>query len=217
MNALIVFVKYPEPGKVKTRLGAEIGLECAAELYELFMRRTFELCQIAGADKVYVAYEPKECQDQFAALIPEEFEQFSQEGDSLGERLQNAFQLVFNKNVDKVMALGSDSPTLPVNLVKSAFDRLDSVDLVLGPAEDGGYYLIGCKAPHPSLFQNIHWSSSSVLQSTLRRAQRLNLSYCLLPEWYDVDDRISLRRAIQDDESGRIGLCFSRHSERSSD
>jgi len=214
VNAIIVFAKYPEPGKVKTRLGAQIGNEAAARLYRLFLTQTFELCQARDeAWLSYVAFEPQEREEWFREVVPGSFRLVAQTGESLGARLQAAFHNVFADGAQRVIAIGSDSPTLPREYLLQAFERLHKFDLVLGPAEDGGYYLVGLAQPRPELFEGILWSSSSVLEQTLKRAQDQALSYHLLPLWYDVDDRATLQRAAREDASGRITTCLQEHSQ----
>jgi len=213
MTALILFLKYPEPGKVKTRLGAELGFELAAKLYELFIKQTFELAQNCSAQQIFVAYEPIDRKDEFAEFVPKKFAIFPQEGKNLGERMLNAFKDAFARGYKNVAILGSDSPTLPLENIDDAFEKLSKSDLVLGPAEDGGYYLIGLNKAHCGLFENIEWSSDSVLQLTIESAKKLQLSYELLPSWYDVDNKETLIRAAKDEKNGMIKSLIERHSE----
>ena len=213
MKALILFLKYPETGKVKTRLGAEVGFELAAELYRLFIQKTFELGHNSSAQKVFVAFEPADREAEFCEFIPKKFSVFPQEGKNLGERMLNAFQYAFVRGYKNVAILGSDSPTLPLEKIDDAFEKLGKSDLVLGPAEDGGYYLIGLNQAHPGLFENIEWSSSSVMQTTIERAEKLRLQYKLLSVWYDVDTRETLLRAAKDEKSGVIKSLLEKHSE----
>ena len=212
MTALILFLKYPEPGKVKTRLGAELGFELAAKLYELFIKQTFELAQNCSARQIFVAYEPLDRKDEFAEFVPKKFAIFPQEGKNLGERMLNAFQDAFARGYKNVAILGSDSPTLPLENIDDAFEKLSKSDLVLGPAEDGGYYLIGLNKAHCGLFENIEWSSDSVLQLTIESAKKLQLSYELLPSWYDVDNKETLIRAVKDEKNGMIKSLIEQHS-----
>ncbi|MFQ5675492.1 MAG: TIGR04282 family arsenosugar biosynthesis glycosyltransferase [bacterium] len=200
----MIFVKYPEPGKVKTRLGSEIGFQEAASLYRLFMEQTFELAQRSSAEKKYVAFAPGDREASFSEIIPESFELVPQDGRTLGARMLNAFQCTFEAGADGTVILGSDSPTLPLQFLEAAFATLTKHDLVLGPAEDGGYYLIGMKEYHPGIFESIEWSSSSVLETTLRKAKESQLRTKLLKTWYDIDDKPTLVRAANDDRSGRI-------------
>ncbi len=214
MKAVIIFVKYPEPGKVKTRLGKTIGFDLAAELYRLFMLETFEFVRGLQATRVFVAFEPLEKRDHFEAIVPDGFECFAQQGNDLGERLIHAFEHVFAAGSEHVVAIGSDSPTLPVGYVRQAYSLLRQHDLVLGPAEDGGYYLIGLKQMHSALFRGVPWSSSSVLASTLAAAKKLNLKTAALSTWYDVDDMETLRRALDDEGNGAIAKVVQAHPGR---
>lgn len=207
----MIFAKYPTPGKVKTRLGGQIGYRLAADLYHLFIEQTLELARRAAPDTIYLAYEPEERLDDFKKLIHDGLSYFAQHGKDLGQRMLNAFNYVLNQSSYKVIILGSDSPTLPVQIVKDAFKRLHASDLVLGPAEDGGYYLIGVKKVHKDIFKNIQWSSSSVLQKTIERASDVGLTCSILPEWYDVDELKNLERAAQDDPSGKIKTYLEKH------
>ncbi len=204
MKSIVIFIKYPTPGKVKTRLGAQVGLDLAANLYHIFIGKTFQLARNSVADQIFVAYDPEEQFNKYSQIIPSEFKHFPQKGDNLGSRLSNAFDYVFSQESNKVIVLGSDSPTLPTDFVNEAFNRLDGNDLVLGPAEDGGYYLIGLKLSHKGLFENIKWSSVSVLDTTVQRAKSLKLTRSLLPIWYDVDEVETLKRAAEHDTSGAI-------------
>lgn len=209
----MIFVKYPAPGKVKTRLGAEIGNRLATDLYHLFIELTLDLGRRAAPDAIYIAYEPEERWNDFKRLIPSGFDCFPQHGKDLGQRMLNAFEHVLTQSPNKVIILGSDSPTLPVHIVKDAFKRLDASDLVLGPAEDGGYYLIGLKKVCTGIFENIQWSSASVLQNTVERASNMGITYSLLTEWYDVDELEDLKRAVNDDSSGKIKAYLQKHTQ----
>ncbi|MCG8608135.1 TIGR04282 family arsenosugar biosynthesis glycosyltransferase [bacterium] len=203
MNAIVVFAKFPESGKVKTRLGKQIGNDAAASLYKLFMAQTFQITAQLDAT-CFVTVEPAYKAEQFANYVPRDCYIFPQKGQDLGRRLLHAFDFVFSQKSTKVIALGTDSPTLPAEYVTEAFQRLDYTDVVIGPAEDGGYYLIGINQPQKALFEGIKWSSDLVLKTTIERAQKIGLSYSLLPIWYDVDELDSLRRAAADDATGGI-------------
>ncbi len=212
MKAIIIFAKYPEPHKVKTRLGAQIGHTLAADLYRIFIEQTIALAAACSADRIFIAYEPKEHASEFQKILPVGVATFPQDGIDLGKRLLNAFQWTFSQGASRVVIIGSDSPTLPPQFIGSAFDSLQYSDIVIGPAVDGGYYLIGSKTAHPQLFENIEWSSTSVLEKTLERASELRLTYSLLSKWYDVDEIESLRRAVKDDPTGHIKNFLFKHS-----
>lgn len=210
MNVLIIFVKLPTPGQVKTRLGKIIGNQEAAELYRLFIQETFAMARQLADCKIHVAFEPTQPGESFDDIIPGEFLHFPQQGKDLGERMCNAFRHGLTQ-AQKVVIIGSDSPTLPGDYIEQAFERLTHSDLVLGPAEDGGYYLIGMKELHVKLFDNIAWSSDAVFRTTLQRAKRLQLKVALLPAWYDVDDLDALLRAAEDDQNGKIRTYLDEH------
>jgi hypothetical protein len=194
--ALLVFVKYPEPGKVKTRLASIIGANLAAQLYSEFIRATFSFVQQIEAAARFVAFTPAEKEQEFRELFPEPFQWFAQiDSVDLGARIHHAIRYVQQAGCSHVLSIGTDSPSLPAEYLDQAAAALASNDLVLGPATDGGYYLIGLKnAPPSELFTGIAWSTERVLHQTLQRAGQLRMSVHLLPSWYDVDDVATLRR-----------------------
>ncbi len=193
--ALIVFVKYPEPGKVKTRLAKFIGFERAAELYREFAAMTFQNCERLRHAARFAAFTPPERKEELRAMFPGEWQWLEQHASQdLGVRLHHAINTVLKLGYRRVLTIGTDSPTLPVAYLEEAAEKLTEYDLVLGPAEDGGYYLIGLQAAPTALFEGIAWSTEKVLAQTLERAKRLDLSVHLLPEWYDVDDLTTLEK-----------------------
>ncbi len=212
MNDLIIFAKYPEPGKVKTRLGKTIGFELACEFYKVFLKLTFDMAKNSSINSVKIYFAPEDKKDEFGKMIPDEFSLFPQSGGSLGTKLHNAFRDSFNSGANKTVIIGSDSPTLPSTVIRDAINHLNDNDLVLGPADDGGYYLIGTSVPYEFLFEDIDWSTTSVLAQTLSKAKQNKLKHCLLQEWYDVDDLPSLKKAKSDDTSGVIAELMNKHS-----
>lgn len=211
MNALIVFAKYPEPRKVKTRLGATIGFELACEFYKIFLQLTFDLARDSNIDSIKIYFTPEDKENEFKKMIPDEFNLIPQKGDCLGAKLHNAFRDSFKSGAKKTVIIGSDSPTLSSTVIREAINHLEHKDLVLGPADDGGYYLVGAKEPSKFLFEDIDWSTTSVLANTIKKAEQKKLKYFLLPEWYDVDDLQSLKRAKSDDNSGLIAELMDKH------
>ncbi len=193
--ALIVLVKYPEPGKVKTRLAKSIGAARAAELYREFAARTFQTSARLAHAVRFAAFTPREKEAELRAMFPGE-EQWLEQHSSpdLGARMYEAFSAVLALGYRRVLTIGTDSPTLPLAYLEEAAAKLNEHDLVLGPAEDGGYYLIGLKAAPSALFEGVAWSTEKVLAQTLERAEMMNLSVHLLPEWYDVDDLATLEK-----------------------
>ncbi len=193
--AVVVMAKAPRPGEVKTRLVPPLDPPLAAELYRCFLLDRLE--QIATLDGIrrVVAYAPHEAADVFAALAPG-FERIPQTGDDLSARLVDCFARLFADDLDGVIVMDSDSPTLPLGLVRDAVRRMGEpmVDVVLGPTEDGGYYLLGLRAPHPELFTGMPWSTAGVCAETLARAHATGLTTASLATWYDVDTGADLAR-----------------------
>jgi rSAM/selenodomain-associated transferase 1 len=147
-----------------------------------------------------LAYTPDEAEPFFKRFAPPGFAFTPQVGADLGERLDNVLAQCLLDGYKQAVVMDSDSPTLPAALLKRAFRELEDseVDVVLGPCEDGGYYLIGVKTPSPALFQGIAWSTSAVTAETLERAQEQGLRVVCLPRWYDVDVYEDLERLAEE-------------------
>ena len=193
-NALLVVAKRPQPGHTKTRLTPPLAPDQAAALYQCFLQDTLDLIRQVPDVHPAIAYLPADARDYFAALAPD-FELLLQEGPDLGTRLDNALTRYLERGYERVAIMNSDGPTLPPAFLADAFDRLgEGADVVLGPADDGGYYLIGLKDPAPFLLRGVRMSTPDVLADTLALAAEAGLKVALLPEWYDVDDIASLAR-----------------------
>jgi rSAM/selenodomain-associated transferase 1 len=195
-NALLVVAKRPAAGRTKTRLTPPLSPGQAAALYECFLRDTLDLIRrVPGAQPV-IAYLPAQARDYFVRLAPD-FEHVCQDGPDLGTRLDNALTRYLHLGYQRVAIMNSDSPTLLVSHLIAAFASLtDGVDVVLGPCDDGGYYLIGLKRPAPRLLREVRMSTPDVVADTLALADEEGLRVKLLPTWYDVDDAASLTRLI---------------------
>jgi len=199
-TALLMFAKYPEPGKVKTRLAASVGAGLAAQLYQEFIRSTFALAQQVEVAARFVTFAPADKEQDFRKLFPESGFWFAQaDSADLGVRLHRAIQHVQACGYAKVITIGTDSPSLPAAYLSQAMAALSTHDLVLGPATDGGYYLIGVKSAPRELFTGIAWSTEKVLEQSQLRAEELGMSVHQLPRWYDVDDLAALRRFCAED------------------
>ena len=198
-RALIVVAKEPQAGKTKTRLSPPLSGRQAAELYRCFLLDTLELMLRVGIAQPILAYTPDEAEPFFRDLLAG-FEFTPQVGADLGERLDHALTHCLEDGYSQALVMDSDSPTLPLDILEQAFRELEDpdVDVVLGPCEDGGYYLIGIKAPCPALFQGIAWSTSTVTVETLQRAEEQGLRVVRLPEWYDVDVYEDLQRLAKE-------------------
>jgi rSAM/selenodomain-associated transferase 1 len=193
-NALLVVAKRPAPGKTKTRLVPPLSSEQAAALYECFLQDTFDLVRQVPDVQPVVAYLPAEAETYFADLTPD-FEHILQEGAGLGARLDNALTCYLRRGYQRVVIMNSDGPTLPASCLTAAFETLaGEIDVVLGPCDDGGYYLIGIKRPAPRLLREVRMSTHSVTRDTLNLAAEEGLRVELLPGWYDVDDAAALTR-----------------------
>jgi rSAM/selenodomain-associated transferase 1 len=197
---LIIMAKQPSPGAVKTRLSPPLRLHDSLALYSAFLRDTISLvdatCGLAGNITPAIAYTPADAEGYFRALAPDRFVLLPQIGADLGERLRNLPAQAGELGYSPVAMISSDSPTLPASVVVQCFTELrrSEVDAVLGPCDDGGYYLIGMKRPQPALFAGIDWSTRRVTSQTLRAADAEGLRMSLLPTWPDVDTADDLRR-----------------------
>lgn len=194
-NALLVVAKRPAAGQTKTRLSPPLEPRAAAALYECFLRDTLELVRQVPFVRPVIAYSPQGEEAYFHRLAPG-FELLLQTGDSLGARLDHATTTYLRRGCRGVVIMDSDSPTLPAVYLSQAFEALarPDVDVVIGPCEDGGYYLIGIKRLAPRLLREVRMSTPRVTRDTLALAEQDDLRVHLLPAWYDVDDSASLER-----------------------
>jgi rSAM/selenodomain-associated transferase 1 len=191
--------KAPRPGEVKTRLSPPLTPEEAAALNVCFLRDMTSAIAIEsskGSARGVAVYTPVGAEAFFAEIIPAEFQLIPQRGGKLGERVTFAMEDLFKLGFTSVCLINSDSPTVPQRAFAEAATVLAQPEekVVLGPSDDGGYYLIGLNKLHRPLFQNIAWSTENVLEQTLERAQQMKLDVHLLPSWYDVDDYRTLSR-----------------------
>lgn len=195
-NALIVVAKRPAPGKTKTRLSPPLTPELASELYECFLFDTLDqMRQVDDAQRM-IAYLDE--YDYFQRIAPD-FELTPQEGHDLGSRLDNALTDCLSCGYERAVIMDSDSPTLPTTYLSQAFQVLsDGADVVLGPCDDGGYYLIGIKKPTPRLLREVHMSTPTVAAETMALAKEEGLHVVTLPVWYDIDNVATLSRLIED-------------------
>ncbi|HEV3079847.1 MAG TPA: TIGR04282 family arsenosugar biosynthesis glycosyltransferase [Gemmataceae bacterium] len=181
-----LFVKAPRPGQVKTRLAAAVSNHWAAAVAEAFLLDTIQrLAKVAAPCSLY--FTPPDAGPYFESLAAHRFTLAPQGEGDLGCRMTAYFAEQFRTGATRVMLVGSDSPTLPIAYIQDGFAMLDSHDVVLGPATDGGYYLVGCAREAPAIFANIPWGSSQVLRDTVGAIAGAGCRLALLPPWYDVD------------------------------
>jgi rSAM/selenodomain-associated transferase 1 len=201
--ALGIMTKAPEPGKVKTRLTPPLTPEEAAQLNICFLRDVAHsislACQQEPARGVGI-YTPVGAEAVYENTLPLEFFLIAQRGDDFGQRLVLAAEDLFTVGFESVCLINSDSPTIPPTNFSEAANELarHGERIVLGPSDDGGYYLIGLKKMHRRLFEEIDWSTEQVLEQTLRRAEEINVPVHFLPAGFDVDDRATLHRLCEE-------------------
>lgn len=184
-NGLIIFQKNAVLGKVKTRIAKKIGDQKALEIYEELSKYTYQVCNSIKASK-YI---------YFSDFIPSasisdsgDYLLAIQSGFDLGSKMKNAFQYLFTNNFEKVILIGTDCGEIESKHLEEAFELLESCDVVLGPARDGGYYLVGMKSQIPGFFENIPWSTAQVLLLTLEKLDQAQINYSLLDLLSDVDE-----------------------------
>ena len=186
--ALVIFVKNPEHGKIKTRLAASIGDDKALNVYRQLLLHTKAVTENLPFDKI-VFYSERIVEPD---MWDENYYKQIQEGNNLGERMKNAFNFAFNNVHSKVVIIGTDCPGLNEQIITKAFKALDDTDVVIGPAFDGGYYLLGLNKLHSFLFEDIQWSTAQVLPATIEKCRHHQLSVSLLQQLHDIDEEKDL-------------------------
>ncbi|WNW01353.1 TIGR04282 family arsenosugar biosynthesis glycosyltransferase [Tenacibaculum sp. HL-MS23] len=193
-NLLLIFTRNPELGKAKTRLAKTVGDETALDIYKFLLDKTKEVTTNLPCDKaVYYSVKVRE-NDIWNNDV---FKKHQQEGEDLGIRMLNAFKDGFEAGYEKIMIVGSDLYDLTPNHINDAFSKLDTNDVVIGPAEDGGYYLLGMKNLQSAIFKNKKWGTATVRKDTLKDLHKVSVH--LLEELNDVDvfDDIKNHKAFQ--------------------
>ncbi|MDT8410845.1 MAG: TIGR04282 family arsenosugar biosynthesis glycosyltransferase [Vicingaceae bacterium] len=179
-NLLVVFVKNIRLGKVKTRLAQTIGNENAFLIYKELVKITEKATQQLQNCTIQIYFS-----DEIEETQWDNCKKFIQQGNDLGEKMQHAFQQGFTSGYEKIVLIGSDLPAISASIIQQGFDALNSNDIVFGPAEDGGYYLVGMNKLHPTIFQNKPWSNEELLSVTLKELSGYKLQ--LLPFLNDID------------------------------
>jgi rSAM/selenodomain-associated transferase 1 len=237
--ALAIMTKAPQTGRVKTRLVPPLTPEEAAELNKCFLRDTAAVISSAcspdqsgrplnstndrldfGADRApkqcrpIAVYTPVGAESAYSDILPAEFSLLPQRGDGFGERLYFAIEDLFKCGFSSACLIDSDSPTVPAENFAEAVELLSAHEdrVVLGPSDDGGYYLIGVKKPHWHLFEQIDWSTERVLTQTIQRATEIGRQIKLLPSGYDVDDDVSLHRLCNELLADKAAVDIAPHT-----
>jgi rSAM/selenodomain-associated transferase 1 len=200
--ALAVMTKAPRPGQVKTRLVPPLTPDEAAQLNVCFLRDTAAAISASTGTfaRGVAVYTPVGSESDYSDILPGDFALLPQRGDEFGQRLMHAGEDLFRIGFSSICLIDSDSPTVAAEVYADAAKllSLDGDRVVLGPSDDGGYYLIALKQLHRSMFEKIDWSTERVLEQTIARASEFNLPVELLPPGYDVDDRTTLRRLCEE-------------------
>jgi len=208
--ALAIMTKVPRAGRVKTRHTPPLRPEEAAKLNVCFLRDTASAIAAAGADAQGVGcYTPVGEEEAYRDIFPADFQLIAQREGSFGERLTGAVEDLLSVGFAAVCLINSDSPTVPASAFAEAVNLLlqPNDSLVLGPSDDGGYYLIGMKQLHHEVFAGIDWSTERVLEQTKERAARTGLPLHLLPDGFDIDNEASFRRLQQELSSPNESLA----------
>ena len=194
--AVAVMAKAPGVSPVKSRLHAALTAERATELYRCFLLDRLDAVAALENVSAVIAFTPEEAERVVKELAPPGFRLIAQRGGDLGQRLSGLLAELLERGHAGAIAIDSDSPTLPMRYVAEAAEVLAAGrgDVVLGPCDDGGYYLVGLGSPQPALFEDIAWSTDTVFAATLEKAHSRGLSVHVLPRWFDVDTEADLQR-----------------------
>lgn len=185
--------KVPSAGNVKTRLASVISPAECEKLAAAFLQDAAAKAN-AACENVFIAFTPPHAADKLNAFLPAA-QSFPQTGDDLGERMLNAFQLVFAKGFAEVVMIGTDSPTFPIDYFEQAFEYLETnSEIVLGRTADGGFYLVGLRVLRREIFESVVWSSRETFEQVYRNVQNLGLHLRETPSWYDVDEPPDLNK-----------------------
>jgi rSAM/selenodomain-associated transferase 1 len=195
---LVIIAKEPQIGTTKTRLSPPLDLAEAAELFEALLADTIALASSVKEVDLAVAVTPPESIGYFERKTPLGTILIPVTCDNIGDCLLQVFDELFQRGYPKVLAFNSDGPSLPKEYIHLAVRLLDDHDLVFGPSEDGGYYLVGSKELFSEIFTGIKWSTPEVLERSIAKAEVMNLQIALLPEWYDVDTERDIKRLLKE-------------------
>lgn len=196
-RCVVLFVKLPEKGRVKSRLALHVGEDMALRLYENMVLDAIDMLK-RGRFPFRICYTPQDARDQMTGWLGQEYDYQPQTGGDLGDRMEGAFVRVFSGDIEQVLLIGSDIPGLTTGVIEEAFTSLLTNDAAIGPADDGGYYLIGFRKNtfFPGIFHDMAWSTSAVFRETTDRLHEVSRKVHLLPELTDVDTVEDLRTLL---------------------
>jgi uncharacterized protein len=194
-NELLLFAKAPRLGEVKTRLAQALGAEGALNAYQILLKTLAE--QIHSLESVTVCFSPNDGERELRPFFPNRWKFRAQQGGDLGERLTDAIAFSFRGGAERVVVIGSDCPYVSVELIHQAWDWLEQSDVIFGPAEDGGFYLVGLNEAYPQLFENVPWSTEEALAKSLANAHTLGLRTALGPRLPDIDTEVDWLKFLE--------------------
>jgi len=202
-RCIILFVKLPEKGKVKSRLASRLDGDMVLRLYECMVLDAIDMLN-SGHYSFRICFDPPEASDRIREWLGHAYSYMPQLGDDLGEKMEQAFSRVFSEEVSKAVLIGSDVPGVSSAIIDEAFQSLATHDSVIGPASDGGYYLIGFRksALCPDIFHHMTWSTATVFEETVRRLRQASRSIHVLPECIDVDRKEDLVMLLRQHGAG---------------
>lgn len=205
-NALILFAVIPPTEKSQNRLMPFLCAEECKSLYNCFVKDVYQKSRISGVD-VYVFFSPQDKKGVFQSLLGTDAVLLPQHGDDLGQKMKNAIGAVLRMGYEKVVLMGTDIPHIHTETIRNAFDSLDVRDIVIHPALDGGYYLIGMKQEHDSIWNIRRYGTNTVMYDTLQHIKAQNLSTSVGQMYYDIDCKEDLRQLWNDVKRGAVCNC----------
>ena len=196
-DKILLFIKYPNHGAVKSRLAESVGESTACALYKCFVDDILTTLKGINA-QIVICYYPVYLKEKMAAWLGRRYDYIPQIGENLGDRLQYCCNISLKEGAEKIIVLASDIPEISQEIIKNAFSQLEDNDMVIGPSEDGGYYLIGFKnkSYYNNIFEDISWSSKYVFQETLEKMDRCQLRYFILDTLNDMDTIADIRKFL---------------------
>jgi uncharacterized protein len=203
-NALMIFIKAPRLGEIKTRLQPELSPAASLKIFKAMGKDLVDRFSRSEYFDLFIQYWPGDALWEMQSWLGANLNYIPQRGSDLGEKLKNAFSASFRRSYQKVCIIGSDLPTIAVPDILEAIEKLDSFDVILGPAMDGGYFLVALKEFHPQIFENIDWSTDAVLEQTMLRITEQKLSAYRMAVQRDVDtydDVMYLWNKIKENEN----------------
>jgi rSAM/selenodomain-associated transferase 1 len=187
-EVLLLFIKYPTIGEFKKRLLRDLDMDFVTVLYKHFVSDLLSTIEKLDIE-LRICFYPPDSERKIISWLGKRYCYIPQKGDNLGERMKNSFNRAFKEGYSRVVLIGSDIPDLPIDFIKKSFNSLQLNDIVIGPSNDGGYYLIGFNKEsfNPLIFQDIKWSTENVFKDTIQILKKSKSTIHVLQEWYDID------------------------------